>query len=257
MTWPTVETGPDHSMTKYDTLFYVSNYKDHLNMIAPEHSVFKPVRSTQDRRSMPLFRTPDVREGKVPGVRSKPLPDGFDGWEHFVCDWTDADMAAMGVDHVFEADEAYLDMWPDAWFMATLIVNAKARAAYEKHAPNACLFFPIHVKSKATGEVLDVERWAVYAWNWVQVAPVDGAKPRTDFGSTVDDTLFAQAQEHPERAAFLKDFDLFSSFGGKQPVYAADLFHALASEGVTGLTEKQSTSKHFHQLREVITHVWI
>lgn len=244
-------------MAERETLFFVSRYKDHLNMIAPEHSVFKQVRNTQDRRSMPLFRTSDVREGKIPGVQSKPVPGGLDGWEHFVCDWTEADMASMGVDHVFEADEAYIDIWPDAWFMDTLIVNAKARPAYEKHAPNACLFFPITVKSKATGNVLDVERWAMYARNWVQAAPVDGAKPRTDFGSTVDDTLFAQAQEYSERAAFLNKFDLFSSFRGIQPIYAPDMFHALTSEGVTGLIEKQSTSKHFHELREVIAHVWI
>lgn len=63
---------------------------------------------------MPMIRPSDLTAGTVPGVERRSLPEGFDGWEH----------------------------WPDAWFMDGLFVNAKARAALEKHAPEKCLFSP-------------------------------------------------------------------------------------------------------------------
>jgi hypothetical protein len=202
---------------------------DHLNEPTPEHRVIKSKHRSRKLRAMPYFRTPTLRAGEIPGVRTQTLPDTFTGWEYWICDWTDKDMAAMNVVADFVADEKYIDQWPDAWFMDGLYLNAKARETFEKHAPDKCLFFPMRIFSKQTGEPLDAERWIAYPRHWLQVDGDDLPLPDCDFspGTSHGSEIFRAAQRSPEVRSFLNELGLFSWLSGGNPVYSAALFGAL------------------------------
>lgn len=251
-------------MTK-SALFYVTWYTDHLNEITPEFPVLWPTNtdfSPGARSSAPRFMVRDLRAGeKIPGVRVVTPPPELKQAEYWVCDWNDADMTEMNVAFEYDANDDYIDQWPDAWFMERLYVNAKARAAFEKHAPDKCLFFPVKFFSKKTGELLDIERWMLFTRHWFKV-PLDNLPlPKVDFDSASHSSLFRLMQNDPEVARVLNEIGLFSGPGASRaghsgPIYSADLFHKLKAEGITGLSEKTSNSITFHDFREVITHVW-
>lgn len=235
-----------------EVAFYVTEWRDHLNVLVPEFSVMRPI--TQAR---PYLRVPDLREKPVPGVVPVTFPELPD-WEAWKCNWTQDDLDALGVVADYEADETYVDQWPDAWYIHGLVVNEKAKLAYEAVAPGACLFFPVRVFSRQTGKQLPVQRWSLYTRHWL-FYPKDPEwiELDTDFGRHRVEWLKI-AKEEPQRALF-EDFGIFSKPGSMSigaPVYVPRVFEALKDAGITGLTEKTSKSILSHEFREVIGHVW-
>lgn len=263
--------------TPKDVLFYVTQYDDHLNELVPEHWVFYPRDRGFDMPGTPPkeiksqihFRTLDVRKGHVPGIKRIETPSFLPGWDIWECCWTQSILEDMKITHTFEVEERYIDRWPDIWFISVTSLNAKAREAFENYCGDKCLFFPITIVSKSTGDVLPIERWIVYPRFWfngdlsidVETIP----EPDTDIVFTsAQKRLAHMVQSNVQAAEYFTDLQFFSSArpgsggGIDGPYYSADLYHKLKADGLSGLMPRApKRSKHStEEMREVMSHVF-
>lgn len=253
-----VDLNSPSTKVEQDALFYYTAFTDHLNELIPEHSVLKRKNDLMLVPARPNIGRRHLLKGPVPGVKQYEPPKGLEGWEYWQCNLTNEHLQEMNVKPEFIIDDKYIDQMPDAWNIDGLLVNAKAREAYEKHAPGTCLFFPATLYSKQTGEALDLERWILVTRHWVYCAGEKEPFPSTNFSIGIAFALIRNMQTNPKVCLALEDLGLFAEplNAGGEPFYSHQVFQKLKSEGLTGLKEKTSKSRTFHEMREVIGHVW-
>jgi hypothetical protein len=253
-----VDLNSQSTEIEQDALFYYTAFTDHLNELIPEHSVLKRKNDLMLEPARPNIGRRHLLKGPVSGVEQLEPAEGLEGWEYWQCNLTNEHLQEMNVKPEFIIDDKYIDQMPDAWNIDGLLVNAKARESYEKHAPGTCIFFPATIYSKKTGEDLELERWILVTRHWVYYAGEKEPFPSANFHVGSDSALIRTMQTNPKVCAALEKISLFSRAieAGRMPFYSHHVFQKLKSEGLTGLKEKTSKSRTFHEMREVIGHVW-